>query len=172
MARIVYEDGREETFNEEDFISRADLDENYISKEDLDKNYVTREKYDQKKQQAKSAFANQDKAKQNALAEEGEKLRAELREEIRFTTKHGFDDIPDEVKQVREKHPTLSLDEALAISGYKPTVDANPNPGRANPKVFNASKTEYSLEELAELPQEQYEQVVAKIEKGEIKRTA
>lgn len=169
MAKIVYDDGREETFNQEDFISRADLEENYLSKEDVEENYVTREKYNQKKQQAKSAFANQDKAKQEALASEGEKLRAELREEIRFTTKYGLDEIPEEVKAVKEKHPTLSFDEALQISGYQ-TSNENPNPWRANPKAFNPEKREYSIEELAELPQEQYEVVAERIDKGEVKK--
>ena len=128
MPKIVYEDGREENYNENDFISREEVEENYISKEDLEENYVTREKYNQKKLQAKSAFANQDKAKQNALAEEGEKLRNELRDEIRFTTKHGFDEIPEEVKQAKEKHPTLSWDEAMSVSGYKLATIENPNP--------------------------------------------
>lgn len=105
MAKIVYDDGREETFNQEDFISRADLE-----------------------QQAKSAFADKDKAKQEALATESERLRNELRDEIRFTTKHGFDDIPEEVKQAKEKHPTLSWDEAMSVSGYKPATIENPNP--------------------------------------------
>ena len=172
MAKIVYDDGREETFNEEDFISKADLEENYISKEDLEENYVSREKYDQKKKQAKSAFANQDKAKQEALAEEREKLRTSLSEEIRFTTKHGFDDIPEEVKQAKEKHPTLSWDEAMSISGYKPETRENPNPGRANPNVFNPEKTEYTSEELANLPQEQFNIIAEKIEKGEVKTIA
>lgn len=170
MAKIVYDDGREETFNQEDFISRADLEENYLSKEDVEENYVTREKYNQKKQQAKSAFADKDKAKQEALATESERLRNELRDEIRFTTKHGFDDIPEEVKQAKEKHPTLSWDEAMSVSGYKPATIENPNPGRANPNVFNPEKKEYTLEELAKLPQEQYNLVAAQIEKGEIKR--
>lgn len=169
MAKIVYEDGSEKDFHEEDFISRADLEENYISKEDLEENYVSREKYNQKKQQAKSAFADKDKAKQEALANEGERLRKELRDEIKFTTKYGFDDIPDEVKQAREKHPTLSWDEALSISGYKPETSENPNPGRANPNVFNPEKTEYTPEELASLPQEQFNIIAEKIEKGEIK---
>ena len=172
MAKIVYDDGREETFNEEDFISKADLEEDYISKEELEENYVSREKYDQKKKQARSAFADKDKAKQEALATEGERLRKELRDEIKFTTKHGFDDIPEEVKQAKEKHPTLSWDEAMSISGYKPENSENPNPGRANPNVFNPEKTEYTSEELANLPQEQFNIIAGKIEKGEVKTIA
>lgn len=172
MAKIVYEDGSEKDFHEEDFISKADLEENYISKEDLEENYVSREKYDQKKKQAKSAFADKDKAKQEALATEGERLRAELRDEIKFTNKHGFDDIPEEVKQVKEKHPTLSWEEALSISGYQANDNLNPNPWRANPNAFNPEKKEYTLEELASLPQEQYNLVSAQIEKGEVKRVA
>lgn len=172
MAKIVYDDGREETFNQEDFISRADLEENYLSKEDVEQNYVSKEKYDHKKQQAKSAFADKDKAKQEALATEGERLRNELRDEIRFTTKHGFDDIPEEVKQAKEKHPTLSWDEAMSVSGYKPATIENPNPGRANPNVFNPEKKEYTSQELANLPQEQFNIIAEKIEKGEVKTIA
>lgn len=170
MAKIVYDDGAEKDFNEADFISREDLDENYISKEDLAENYVSREKYNQKKQQAKNAFANQDKAKKEALDEEAEKLRASIMEEVSFTTRHGFDQIPEEVQAIRAKHPTLSLDEALQISGYQGTSGANPNPWRANPNAFNPQKTEYTLEELAQLPQEQYDTVASRIEKGEVKK--
>lgn len=82
MAKIVYDDWREEEFNQEDFISKADLDEKYISREELEDNYVTREKYEAKKKQAKQAFANQDKAKQEALAEEADAMAQRIREEI------------------------------------------------------------------------------------------
>ena len=58
----------------------------------------------------------------------------------------------------------------MSVSGYKPATIENPNPGRANPNVFNPEKKEYTLEELAKLPQEQYNLVAAQIEKGEIKR--
>ena len=56
MTKIVYDDGREEDFNEADFISRADLDENYISKDDVAENYVTKELYDKKKKQARKNY--------------------------------------------------------------------------------------------------------------------
>ena len=170
MPKIVFEDGSEKDFNESDFISKEELEEKYLSKEDVEQNYISKEKYDHKKQQAKSAFADKDKAKQEALATEGERLRNELRDEIRFTTKHGFDDIPEEVKKMKDKHPTLSWEEAMSISGYKPATSENPNPGRANPNVFNPEKREYTLEELANLPDEQYNIVAGKIEKGEVKK--
>jgi hypothetical protein len=62
MAKIIYDDGREEEFNKEDFISKAELEENYISKDELEDNYVSREKYEKKKAQAKEAYKNRDLA--------------------------------------------------------------------------------------------------------------
>lgn len=170
MAKIVFDDGTEKDFNEEDFISREELEEKYLSKEDVEQNYVSKEKYDHKKQQAKKAFADQDKEKAKAVAEEADSLRASITSEIRFSTKHGFDEIPEEIKKVKEKHPTLSWDEAMSISGYSAPKNDNPNPGRANPNVFNPEKKEYTLEELANLPDEQYNIVAGKIEKWEVKK--
>lgn len=172
MAKIVYDDGREENYNEEDFISRDELDENYISKEEVEENYVSREKYEKKSKQARNAFANQDKAKQEALAEREAELEKSLEAKILFKTKHGLDEIPEEVIQARTNHPTLSWDEALKISGYEKISNDNPNPGRPNAKVFNPEKIEYTLEELAQLPQEQYNAVMERVDKGEVKKIA
>lgn len=169
MAKIIYDDWREEEFNQEDFISKADLDEKYISREELEDNYVTREKYEAKKKQAKQAFANQDKAKQEALAEEADAMAQRIREEITFTAKHNFDTIPDEVKAAREKHPTLSWEEAYQISWYKDTSSANPNPWRE--KIWESRK-EITFDELSDLAIKNpsaYNEIAAKVESWEVK---
>lgn len=177
MARIIYEDGREDVFNEEDYISKADLEENYISREEVESNYVTREKYDLKKKQAKQAFANTDKAKQEALAEEAEAFKAQIRDEVTFAARHSFDTIPEEIKATREKHPTLSWEEAYQISWYKAednTPVVNPNPWReAVTATSQTVKREYTTDELADLAEsnpDAYNEVATKIESGEIKQ--
>ena len=170
MAKVIYDDGTEKEINVEDYISKADLEENYISREDLEDNYVSREKYEKKSKQAKQAFANQDKAKAEALANEADAMASRIREEISFTTRHGFDTIPEEVKAAREKHPTLTWEEAYQISGYKPAESNNPNPWREN--IVDSKKTEYTFDELSNLAisdSKMYNEVAAKIESGEFK---
>lgn len=168
MATIVFDDWHEEEFNQEDYISKSDLEENYISRDELEDNYVSREKYERKSKQAKQAFANQDKVKQEALEKEADAMASRIREELAFTQNHGFDTIPEEVKAVRQQHPTLSWEQAYQISGYKEPVSDNPNPWRED--IVDPKKTKYSFDELSELavknPKE-YNVIAWKIESGE-----
>ena len=160
MAKLILDDWTEEVFNPED----------YISREELEDKYVTREKYEAKKKQAKQAFANQDKAKQEALAEEADAMAQRIREEVSFTTRHGFDAIPEEVKATKSQHPTLSREQAYQISGYKAPETANPNPWREN--IVDTKKTAYTFDEVSELAvkdPKMYNEVAAKIESGEFK---
>lgn len=168
MAKLILDDWTEKEVNVEDYISKTDLEENYISREDLEDNYVSREKYEKKSKQAKQAFANQDKAKAEALANEADAMASRIREEISFTTKHGFDTIPEEVKAAKEQHPTLNWEQAFQISGYKPAESNNPNPWREN--IVDSKKTEYTFDELSSLAisnPKVYNEVAAKIEAGE-----
>ena len=170
MAKLILDDWTEKEVNVEDYISKADLEENYISREDLEDNYVSREKYEKKSKQAKQAFANQDKAKQEALANEADAMASRIREEITFTTKHGFDTIPEEVKAAKTQHPTLTWEQAYQISGYKAPESNNPNPWREN--IADAKKTEYTFDEVSNLAitnPKVYNEVAAKIESGEFK---
>ena len=119
MAKIVYEDGTEKDFNEEDFISREELSEKYLSKEDVENNYVSKEKYDQKKKQTKEAFKQLDLAKKEGVEADKEAMEKSLRDEITFTTKHWFEEIPEEIKTVKTKYPDLSWEQAYKISDYQ-----------------------------------------------------
>lgn len=167
MVKVIYDDGTEREFEEGELISRDELSERYVAKEDYDE---LQAKYDKKKEQTKQAYANQDKVKQEAFAEAEERMANRLREEIWFTQRHGFDTIPEEVKAAKEKHPTLSWEEAYTISGYKPAESANPNPWREN--IVDAKKTEYTFDEVSNLAitnPKVYNEVAAKIESGEFK---
>lgn len=168
IVKVIYDDGSEKDFNEADFISREELDENYLSKEDVEENYVTKEKYDHKKKQAKANFKNQDLDRKALLDEERESLKNDLKSELSFSTKHGFDKIPKEIKEAKERHPTLSRDEAYNVSWYEKQSNTNPNPWRE--KIIDSNKKEYTLSELASLPQAQYDIVADKIDKGEVKK--
>lgn len=181
MAKIIYDDWNEKDFNESDFISVADLEENYISKDDLEEgyiskddleeNYVSKEKYDQKKKQAKEAFKKQDLATKNAVAMKEWELAKEIEDKIRFTTKHWFDEIPEEIKSVKQEHPWLTWEQCYRVADYQPPVDKNPNPWRE--KTDDIEKKSYSFDELAWLAEKDpvaYWIVAEKIEKGEIKQ--
>lgn len=165
MVKVIYDDGTEREFEEGELISKDELSEKYVAKEDYDE---LQAKYDKKKEQTKQAYANQDKVKQEALADAEERMASRLREEISFTQKHGFDTIPEEIKATREKHPTLSWEQAFQISWYKPAENNNPNPWREN--IVDAKKTEYTFDEVSNLAisnPKMYNEVAAKIESGE-----
>jgi hypothetical protein len=128
MTKIVYDDGREEDFNEADFISRVDLDENYISKEDVAENYVSKELYDKKKKQAKEAFKQKDLAEKQVSEESKAELERAIEEKVSFKAKHGFEEIPAEILQIREANPNLTWEQAYRVADYHEVSDANPNP--------------------------------------------
>ena len=174
MAKIVYEDGTEKDFNEEDFISKEEVSEKYVSKEEVESNYVSKEKYDQKKKQTKEAFKQLDLAKKEVVEVDKEAMANQIREEITFSSKHWFDEIPEEIKTVKAKYPDLSWEQAYKISDYQQeteTVSVNPNPWRE--KTENTlEKKEYSYEEIADLAEKNptaYGVIASKVEKGEIK---
>lgn len=170
MAKIVYDDWSERDFNEEDFISREELSENYISKEDLEENYVSKEQYDKKKKQAKEAFKQKDLADRARDDVDRADLEKSIEEKFSFKSRHWFDEIPEEILSVREKHPDLSWEEAYRVSDYKP-AESNPNPWRE--KATNIEKTEYSYDELADLADKNpsaYNEIAKKIESWEIKQ--
>ena len=170
MATITYDDWTTEEFNQEDFISKADLEENYISREELEDNYVTREKYEKKSKQAKEAFKNRDLAWRDAIAEREAELTKSIEDKISFKAKHGFPEIPEEISEFKGKHPDLSWEEAYRASWYTKPVDTNPNPWRED--ISDEGKKAYTTDELANLAatdREAYNLIAAKIEAWEIK---
>jgi hypothetical protein len=128
MTKIVYDDGREEDFNEADFISREELSENYISKDDVAENYVTKELYDKKKKQAKEAFKQKDLAEKQQSEVDKAELEKTIEEKVSFKAKHGFEEIPAEILQIREANPNLSWEQAYRVADYHEVSDSNPNP--------------------------------------------
>lgn len=170
MTKIVYDDGREEDFNEADFISRADLDENYISKDDVAENYVTKELYDKKKKQAKEAFKQKDLAEKQASEVDKAELERTIEEKVSFKAKHGFEEIPAEILQIREANPNLTWEQAYRVADYHEASNSNPNPWRE--KEWDIERKEISFDEyakLAETDQDAYNVTAQKIENWEIK---
>ena len=128
MTKIVYDDGREEDFNEAKFISRADLDENYISKYDVCENYVSKELYDKKKKQAKEAFKQKDLAEKAKDEVDKAELEKSIEEKVSFKSRHGFDEIPEEIKSIRDANPNLTWEQAYRVADYHDAGTTNPNP--------------------------------------------
>lgn len=171
MTKIVYDDGREEDFNEADFISRADLDENYISKDDVAENYVTKELYDKKKKQAKEAFKQKDLAEKASAEVDKAELEKTIEEKVSFKAKHGFEEIPEEIAQIREANPNLTWEQAYRVADYHEVSNANPNPWRE--RVGEIVKKEISYDELADLADKNpaaYNEMAARIEKWEVRQ--
>ena len=173
MTKIVYDDGREEDFNEADFISRADLDENYISKDDVAENYVSKELYDKKKKQAKEAFKQKDLAEKQVSEESKAELERAIEEKVSFKAKHGFEEIPAEILQIREANPNLTWEQAYRVVDYhEDKAPANPNPWRE--KVdSNIERKEISFDELAKLADTDpaaYDVIAEKIQNWEVKQ--
>ena len=171
MTKIVYDDGREEDFNEADFISRADLDENYISKDDVAENYVTKELYDKKKKQAKEAFKQKDLAEKASNEVDKAELERTIEEKVSFKAKHGFEEIPAEILQIREANPNLSWEQAYRVADYHEVSDSNPNPWRE--RIWEIAKKEISYAELAELAEKnpaKYDEIAKGIESWAIKQ--
>ena len=171
MTKIVYDDGREEDFNEADFISRADLDENYISKDDVAENYVTKELYDKKKKQAKEAFKQKDLAEKASNEVDKAELEKTIEEKVSFKAKHGFEEIPAEILQIRESNPNLTWEQAYRVADYHEVSDSNPNPWRE--RIWEIEKKEISYAELAELAEKnpaKYDEIAKGIESWAIKQ--
>ena len=171
MAKIVYDDWSEKDFNEDDFISRDELSENYISKDDVAENYVTKELYDKKKKQAKEAFKQKDLAEKASAEVDKAELEKSIEEKVSFKARHGFDEIPEDIKSIRDANPNLTWEQAYRVADYHDAVTANPNPWRE--KATSIEKKEYSYDELADLAEKNpaaYDEVAKKIESWEIKQ--
>ena len=171
MTKIVYDDGREEDFNEADFISRADLDENYISKDDVAENYVTKELYDKKKKQAKEAFKQKDLAAKASNEVDKAELERTIEEKVSFKAKHGFEEIPAEILQIRESNPNLTWEQAYRVADYHESSTANPNPWRE--RIGEIERREISYDELAEIAEKnpaKYDEIAKGIESWAIKQ--
>lgn len=172
MAKIVYDDWSERDFNEEDFISRDELSENYISKDDVAENYVSKELYDKKKKQAKEAFKQKDLAERQVSEENKAELEKSIEEKVSFKTRHGFDEIPEEIMNLRASNPNLTWEQAYRAADYHEVSTSNPNPWRERTDT-NIEKKEYSFDELANLAEKDpiaYDAVAKKIESWEVKQ--
>ena len=171
MAKIIMDDWSERDFNEEDFISREELDEKYISREDLEENYVSKEQYDKKKKQAKEAFKQKDLAdRANAEVDRAE-LEKSIEEKVSFKSRHWFDEIPEEIKSIREANPNLTWEQAYRVADYHETSSSNPNPWRE--KAQNIERKEITFDEMADLAETNptlYNEYAAKIESWEMKQ--
>lgn len=174
MAKIVYDDGSEKDFNEEDFISKDELEEKYISREDLEENYVSKEKYDKKKKQAKEAFKQKDLAEKQMSEEDKAELEKSIEEKVNFKAKHGFDEIPAEIMSIREANPNLTWEQAYWAVNYRDDNSSSSNPNPWREKVGSTiTKKEISTEELAELAvkdPEAYDTMAAGIESWKVKQ--
>lgn len=171
MAKIIMDDWSERDFNEADFISKADLEENYISKDDVAENYVSKELYDKKKKQAKEAFKQKDLAERQQSDVDRAELEKTIEEKVSFKAKHGFDEIPEEIRSIREQNPNLTWEQAYRVADYHESSSSNPNPWRE--KATNIEKKEYSYDELADLAEKNptaYNEVAARIESWEIRQ--
>ena len=171
MTKIVYDDGREEDFNEADFISREELSENYISKDDVAENYVTKELYDKKKKQAKEAFKQKDLAEKATAEVDKAELEKTIEEKVSFKAKHGFEEIPAEILKIREDNPNLSWEQAYRVADYHEVSNSNPNPWRE--RIWEIEKKEISYAELAELAEKnpaKYDEIAKGIESWAIKQ--
>ena len=168
MAKIILDDWTEREVAESDIIMKDDLDEKYVSKEDYD---ALQAKYEKKKAQAKDAFKDKDLATKEAVEKERDAIRESLKEEVRYTSNHWFDEVPEEVKAFKEKHPDLSWEEAHRASWYEPSHTENTNPWKPNKAVFNWDKKTWSTEDLAAIADdpEKFDAVMTKIESGEYK---
>ena len=171
MAKIIMDDWSERDFNEEDFISREELDEKYISKEDLEENYVSKELYDKKKKQAKEAFKQKDLAEKANSEVDRAELEKSIEEKVSFKTAHWFDEIPEEIKSIREANPNLTWEQAYRVADYHDAGTSNPNPWRE--RTTSIEKKEISYDELADLSETNpslYNEYAAKIESWEMKQ--
>ena len=171
MAKIVYDDGSERDFNEEDFISRDELSENYISKDDVAENYVSKELYDKKKKQAKEAFKQKDLAdRANAEVDRAE-LERSIEEKVTFKSRHGFEEIPEEIQTIRNANPNLTWEQAYRVADYHDADTVNPNPWRE--KAQTIEKTDFTYNELADMAENNptlYNEVAKKIESWEYRQ--
>lgn len=171
MAKIVYDDGSEKDFNEEDFISRDELSENYISKDDVAENYVSKELYDKKKKQAKEAFKQKDLADRASAEVDKAELERSIEEKFSFKSRHWFDEIPEEIITVRNAHPDLTWEQAYRVADYHDATTVNPNPWRE--KAQNIEKTDFTYNELADIADKNpalYNEIAKKIESWEYRQ--
>jgi hypothetical protein len=55
-------------------------------------------------------------------------LEKTIEEKVSFKAKHGFEEIPAEILQIREANPNLSWEQAYRVADYHEVSDSNPNP--------------------------------------------
>lgn len=101
-----------------------------------------------------------------------EKKLMAIEEQREFIKEHG-EDVFNEVKKVKAKHPSLSLEDAYKISpissdeASKENAESLAMGGRANSNAINDSKS-ITLEQYVALPQKQYSMMKDRIAKGEV----
>ena len=55
-------------------------------------------------------------------------LEKTIEEKVSFKAKHGFEEIPEEIAQIREANPNLTWEQAYRVADYHEVSNANPNP--------------------------------------------
>ena len=76
-------------------------------------NRITNILYDKKKKQAKEAFKQKDLAEKASAEVDKAELEKTIEEKVSFKAKHGFEEIPAEILQIREANPNLTWEQAF-----------------------------------------------------------
>lgn len=146
---------------------KAQLAKEKADKEKWEARYKSTKKQETKAKQVESKVdANVDL---NSLVEQ--KI-AEISERKAFKEAHG-EEIFNDVLKIKEKHPTLSLEEALKFSpiANDPARTANSeqysSPGRAN--ISEGKIKTMTFEKFSKLPQSEYNIISDKVKSWEIK---
>lgn len=84
--------------------------------------------YDKKKKQAKEAFKQKDLADRAREDVDRAELEKSIEEKVSFKAKHGFEEIPEEIKSIRDANPNLTWEQAYRVADYHDADTSNPNP--------------------------------------------
>jgi len=163
--------------NDDDNEGVVEVDVDALQQE-LAKEKADREKWENRYKSAKKKEATQPKEEnKNEIKEVDvesivERQLTAIQEKKDFISKYG-EEVFTEIKKIKEKHPTLSLEDAYKISPIALDQASKEDPasfsmwGRANEKAIMDSKS-ITLEQYVALPQAQYSLMKDRIAKGEV----
>jgi hypothetical protein len=55
-------------------------------------------------------------------------LEKSIEEKVSFKSRHGFDEIPEEIQSIRNANPNLTWEQAYRVADYHDADTSNPNP--------------------------------------------
>jgi hypothetical protein len=55
-------------------------------------------------------------------------LEKSIEEKVTFKSKHGFEEIPEEIQNIRNANPNLTWEQAFRVADYHDATTTNPNP--------------------------------------------